>query len=222
MFSNLLDDLLKVENKHTIERLKTLNQTLTFADRFYAVFSSEERERLLFKNPTIEWKEPILENAPRVVIPMEYGVSLGLFTRSDDVGWVSLLFSGETLPTLLQSWYYNLNTLSAEDIRNGFMENIGFFDISRLAEVSKSERVPFIVNKYRIGMIANESTVFPNISAVYFENIGVGRTIIVTAVDKDTGQHLSIPLSLSATFFNRLENLLIYFQQQFEGFGLFS
>lgn len=222
LFSDLVSDLLTSERIQLHRSLRMMDTSMAFASRFLVAFDEKERETLKLQAPRIKWEEPLLKNLPWVSIPLDFGISIGFTARPHDVCWVGLLFDSEQTPFTLQTWYYNFTSLSVEDIKRQFMENIGLFDLSRLVDLSNKTGLPFIVNGRRIAVKGNKSEDFPNIQDVRFEHIGFCHAIAVVATDKHTGQRLRVNLGISPRFIERLEELFKYFQQQFENFKYFS
>lgn len=222
LFSDLVSDLLTSERIQLHRSLRMMETSMVFASRFLAAFDEKERETLKLQAPKIEWEEPILRNLPWVSIPMAFGISLGFTARPHDVCWVGLLFDGEQTSSTLQTWYYDFVSLSDEDIRKQFMENIGIFHLSHLVDLSHKTGLPFIVNNRRVSVLSNQNTTFPNIQDIRFEHIGICRAIAVVATDKHTRQRLRVNLGISPRFIDRLEELFKYFQEQFENFKYFS
>ena len=222
LFSDLVSDLLTSERIQLHRSLRMMGTSMAFASRFLVAFDEKEREILKLQEPRVEWEEPLLKNLPWVSVPMDFGISLGFTARPHDVCWVGLLFDSEQTPFTLQTWYYNFTSLSDEDIKRQFMENIGLFDLSRLVDLSNKTGLPFIVNGRRIAVKGNKSEDFPNIQDVRFEHIGFCHAIAVVATDKHTGQRLRVNLGISPRFIDRLEELFKYFQEQFENFKYFS
>lgn len=222
LFSDLVSDLLTSERIQLHRSLRMMETSMAFASRFLVAFDEKERETLKLQEPRIEWEEPLLKNLPWVSIPLDFGISIGFTARPHDVCWVGLLFDGEQTTFTLQTWYYNFTSLSDEDIKRQFMENIGLFDLSRLVDLSNKTGLPFIVNGRRIAVKGNKSEDFPNIQDVRFEHIGFCHAIAVVATDKHTGQRLRVNLGISLRFIDRLEELFKYFQEQFENFKYFS
>lgn len=222
LFSDLVSDLLTSDRIQLHRSLRMMETSKAFASRFFAAFDEKERETFRFQEPTIEWEEPLLQNLPWVSIPLDFGLSLGFTARPHGACWVGILFDGKETPSALQTWYYDLVSLSDEDIKRQFMEHIGVFHLSRLIELSNKTGVPFIVNGRRIAVKGNRSEAFPNVTNVGFENIGICQSIAVVATDRQTGQRLRVNLGISPRFIERLEGLLAYFQQQFENFKYFS
>lgn len=222
LFSDLVSDLLTSERIQLHRSLRMMDLSMAFASRFFVAFDEKEREALKFQTPRIEWEEPLLQNLPWASIPMDFGLSLGFTARPHGACWVGILFDGKESPSALQTWYYDFMTLSDEDIKRQFVENIGVFHLPSLVDLSNKTGVPFIVNGRRIAVKGNRSETFPNVTNVGFENIGICQSIAVVATDRQTGQRLRVNLGISPRFIERLEGLLEYFQQQFENFKYFN
>lgn len=217
---NGLENLISVSKREMLSSVYRLERGLKVANRVYSALGEDTKKRLEMEAPRLEWKEPLLSNYPRIVIPVIAEQRFVAAQLSEKEVWFVLEDAKGNLLYGLDFWI--MDDSPDEGIRAAFDLSRPFFDVEAIEAVSASLDVPITLNGVRLGKVTTGSSVLPRVMKIVIESVPLIAFASLIVIDKETKQRLTVTTDLAGDVARKVESFAKYANDLFKDFKYFS
>ena len=219
-FCNGLENLISVSKREMLSSVYRLERGLKVANRVYAALGEDTKKRLEMETPRLEWKEPLLSNYPRIVIPVVAKQRFVAAQMSEKEVWFVLEDAKGNLLYGLDFWI--MDESPDEGIRAAFELSRPFFDVEAIKAVSTDLDAPITLNGVRLGKVTTGSSVLPRVMKIVIESVPLIAFASLIVIDKETKQRLTVTIDLTGNVARKVESFAKYANDLFKDFKYFS